>query len=154
MCRNSLTAEEKRGCYNLRSQVWWPSRCFQQKEIIFWPRYTEFELSCIWEISSMFLKHPRGLQIRMRCLKMARFRVDNTPALLRATSPCFVYLKNLVRLDLRPNNQSSGLWWHWCGEACDRKPHAKHIFAACLLGRWPWVWCLSRPQCDGGWLVC
>ena len=75
------------GCYNLRSQIWWPSRCFQQK-IIFWPRYKDFWLSSIWEISSMFLKHPRGLQIRMRCLKMVHFKVDNTPALLRATWPC------------------------------------------------------------------
>ena len=57
----------------------------------------------------------------------------------------------MVRIDLQPNNQNSGLWWHWCGEARDRKPHAKHIFAACLLGRWPWVRCLSCPQCDGGW---
>ena len=81
--------KKKRGCYNLRSEIWWPSRCFQQKEVIVWPRYKEFWLSCIWEISSMFLKHPRGLQIRMRSLKMVHFKIDNTPVLLLATWPCF-----------------------------------------------------------------
>ena len=80
---------KKRGCYNLRSEIWWPSRCFQQKEVIVWPRYKEFWLSCIWEISLMFLKHPRGLQIRMRSLKMVHFKIDNTPVLLLATWPCF-----------------------------------------------------------------
>ena len=81
------------GATTLRSQIWWPSRTiavfFEEKGVIFWPRYKEFWLSCIWEISSMFLKHPRGFQIRIRCLKMAHFEVDNTPALLRATWQCF-----------------------------------------------------------------
>ena len=61
---------------------------FNRKKSFFWPRCKEFWLSCIWEIPSMFLKHPRGLQIRMGCLKMAHFKIDNTPALLRATWPC------------------------------------------------------------------
>jgi hypothetical protein len=59
---------KKRWCYNLRNQIWRPLRCFQEK-ISCWPRYKEFWLSHTWVISAMVLKHPRGLQIRMKCFK-------------------------------------------------------------------------------------
>lgn len=51
---------------------------------------------------------------------MAHFRVDNTPALLRATSPCFVYLK---------------IWFAWiCGlttkaQACGGTDVVKRVIA-------------------------
>jgi hypothetical protein len=87
---------KKRWCYNLRNQIWRPLRCFQEK-ISCWPRYKEFWLSHTWVISSMVLKHPRGLQIRMKCfkkkkcLKIAHFKA-NTPVPLRATWPKTLFL--------------------------------------------------------------